>query len=121
MHLYFHGGLFLSGLAAATSISELAVPINDVDYLVQVNEDWEDVPESASSAALAETQAAPLSTDVVPQASANISDNVLAQAETEWGRGGKAKKMAAARARAAAENRARAAANAARQRAAAAR
>jgi len=65
-----------------------------------VNEDWEDVPESASSDALAETEMVPLTMEVAPQATEPISDSVLAQAETGFFNRAKKRKQQAAAARA---------------------
>ena len=47
----------MSGLAAATSLTEMAAPLNnDQYYLAQIDDDWEDVADTntAASPALAE-------------------------------------------------------------------
>ena len=73
----------MSGLAAATSLTEMGAHINDDQYdLAQIDHNWEDVADTPASPALAELdtkteESSPLQTTY---------PSSLAQAGAEWGR-----------------------------------
>ena len=98
----------MSGLAAATSLTEMAAPVSNGDqyYLAQVDDDWEDVVDTDMAAVPALVE---LDTETEEPSPLATSDHSLAQAGAEWGRR-KKNNGNAARARAAAQNRARVAA-----------